>query len=128
MNIRILYEFNGVCSSSQLLVNELLSSKEGHDAVSEFREKTTYDIFKNIDYLYENNLLVNEIYHGARPKGMFSIINLNEDFLFKNKIGAVGLDKFTYHDKDFYSSFSRVCVSVPHDKFVKFFNNIKIIR
>jgi aspartate/methionine/tyrosine aminotransferase len=126
MNIRILYEFNGVCSSSQLLVNELLSSKEGHDAVSEFREKTTHDIFKNIDYLYENNLLVNEIYHGAKPKGMFSIINLNEDFLFKNKIGAVGLDKFTYHDKDFYSSFSRVCVSVPHDKFVKFFNNIKI--
>jgi hypothetical protein len=40
-------------------VNELLSSKEGHDAVSKFREKTTHDIFKNIDYLYENNLLPN---------------------------------------------------------------------
>jgi hypothetical protein len=55
---------------------------------------------------------------------MFAIINMNEDFLFKNKIGAVGLDKFVHHDKDMYSSYSRICVSVPHEKFVKFFDNI----
>ena len=29
LNIRFLYEFNGVCSISQLLVNELLTSEEG---------------------------------------------------------------------------------------------------
>ena len=124
MNIRALYEFNGVCSSSQLLVNELLSTDEGQNVVKEFREKTTTDIYKNIEYLYKHNLLVDEIYKGSKPNGMFAIINLNEDFLFKNKIGAVGLDKFTHHDKDIYSSYSRICVSVPHDKFVKFFNNI----
>ena len=124
LNIRILYEFNGVCSISQLLVNELLTSESGKKAVKEFREETRKHIFKNINYLYENGLLVKEIYGNDKPNGMFAIVNLSEDFLFKNKIGAVGLDKFVHHDKDMYSSFSRICVSVPHDKFVKFFGDL----
>jgi len=124
LNIRILYEFNGVCSISQLLVNELLTTNVGKTAVNNFRRKTTLDIFKNIDYLYDNGLLVKEIYGDSKPKGMFAIINMGEDFLFKNKIGAVGLDKFVHHDKDMYSSYSRICVSVPHDKFVRFFDKI----
>lgn len=124
LNIRILYEFNGVCSISQLLVNELLTSNVGKTAVNNFRRKTTMDIFKNIEYLYDNGLLVKEIYGDDKPRGMFAIINMNEDFLFKNKIGAVGLDKFVHHDKDMYSSYSRICVSVPNDKFVKFFDRI----
>ena len=124
LNIRILYEFNGVCSISQLLVNELLTTNVGKTAVNNFRGKTTLDIFKNIDYLYDNGLLVKEIYGDSKPRGMFAIINMGEDFLFKNKIGAVGLDKFVHHDKDMYSSYSRICLSVPHDKFVKFFDNI----
>jgi aspartate/methionine/tyrosine aminotransferase len=125
LNIRILYEFNGVCSISQLLVNELLTSNVGKTAVNNFKRKTTMDIFKNIEYLYDNGLLVKEIYGDDKPRGMFAIINMNEDFLFKNKIGAVGLDKFVHHDKDMYSSYSRICVSVPNDKFVKFFDSIK---
>jgi len=124
LNIRILYEFNGVCSVSQLLVNELLTTNVGKTAVNNFRRKTTSDIFKNIDYLFDNGLLVKEIYGDDKPKGMFAIINMNEDFLFKNKIGAVGLDKFVHHDKDMYSSYSRICLSVPHEKFIKFFDNI----
>ena len=124
LNIRILYEFNGVCSISQLLVNELLTSDEGRKAVREFREVTGEHIFKNIKYLKDNGLLVKEIYGDDIPRGMFAIINMNEDFLFKNKIGAVGLDKFVHHDKDMYSSYSRICLSVPHDKFVKFFDRI----
>jgi aspartate aminotransferase len=124
LNIRILYEFNGVCSSSQLLVNELLTSDEGRKAVRVFREITGENIFRNIKYLQENKLLVEEIYGDDTPKGMFAIINMSEDFLFKNKIGAVGLDKFVHHDKDMYSSYSRICLSVPHDRFVKFFDKI----
>lgn len=124
INIRILYEFNGVCSASQLLVNELLSSKEGKIAVSNFREITVDNIQKNINYLRKNNLLVEEIYSHQKPEGMFAIIKMSEDFLFRNKIGAVGLDKFTYHDKDLWSSYSRICVSVPHEKFVHFFDRI----
>ena len=124
LNIRILYEFNGVCSISQLLVNELLTTNVGKTAVNNFREETRKHIFKNINYLYENGLLVKEIYGNDKPNGMFAIVNLSEDFLFKNKIGAVGLDKFVHHDKDMYSSFSRICVSVPHDKFVKFFGDL----
>ena len=125
LNIRILYEFNGVCSISQLLVNELLTSDEGRKAVREFREITCEHIFKNINYLKDNELLANEIYGKDIPRGMFAIINMAEDFLFKNKIGAVGLDKFVHHDKDMYSSYSRICLSVPHDRFVKFFDKIK---
>ena len=121
LNIRILYEFNGVCSISQLLVNELISTDEGRGVVEDFRRHTTENIFKNIDYLTKRGLLVEEIYGNNKPQGMFAIINMSEDYLFKNRIGAVGLDKFVYHDKDMYSSFSRVCVSVPHEKFKEFF-------
>ena len=124
LNIRILYEFNGVCSISQLLVNELLTSEEGKLAVNNFKEVTTDNITKNIDFLYQNGFLVDEIYQGKKPEGMFAIINYSEDFLFKNKIGAVGLDKFVYHEKDMYSSYSRICVSVEHNKFVKFLSKI----
>lgn len=124
LNIRILYEFNGVCSISQLLVNELLTSEEGKLAVNNFREVTTDNITKNIDFLFKNGFLVDEIYQGIKPEGMFAIINYSEDFLFKNKIGAVGLDKFVYHEKDMYSSYSRICVSVEHNKFVKFLSKI----
>lgn len=124
LNIRILYEFNGVCSISQLLVNELLTSDEGRKAVREFREITGEHIFKNIKYLKDNELLVKDIYGDDIPRGMFAIVNMAEDFLFKNRIGAVGLDKFVHHDKDMYSSYSRICLSVPNDKFVSFFDKI----
>ena len=124
LNIRILYEFNGVCSPSQLLVNELLSSEEGKKSVQEFRKVTIENIKKNIQYLRTKKLLVEDIYGNTSPEGMFAIINLSEDFLFKNRIGAVGLDKFTYHDKDMWSSYSRICVSVPHSKFIEFFDRI----
>lgn len=124
LNIRILYEFNGVCSPSQLLVNELLSSNEGKLAVLNFRKITIDNIKKNVDYLRKHNLLVEEIYGNQKPEGMFAIINMSEDFLFKNKIGAVGLDKFTYYDKDLWSSYSRICISVPHNKFIEFFDKI----
>ena len=35
------------------------------------------------------------------------------------------MDKFVYHDKDYWSDYSRICVSVPHEKFVEYFNKIQ---
>ena len=79
----------------------------------------------NINYLYDRGLLVKEIYGEIeKPLGIFAVINKSEDFLFQNKIGAVGLDKFVYHDKDIWSSYSRICVSVPYEKFTKFLDKI----
>jgi hypothetical protein len=56
--------------------------------------------------------------------GIFAVINKSEDFLFQNKIGAVGLDKFVYYDKDTWSSYSRICVSVEHELFKEFISKI----
>lgn len=117
---RTLYEFNGVCTPSQLLVNELLTTCKKE--VNEFRVVTRINIALNTQYLLENDLLATEIYkdYGGKPKGMFAIVKFTEYELFKHKIGAVGLDKFSY-DKDKYSKFSRVCLSVPNNKFIKYF-------
>jgi aspartate aminotransferase len=124
LNIRLLYEFNGVSSPSQILVNCVLSTPEGKLSVKNFQEETTKHIKLNIEYLRENGLLVDEIYGGNNPMGIFAIINKSEDFLFQHRIGAVGLDKFVYYEKDNWSSYSRICVSVNHDLFKEFISKI----
>ena len=78
----------------------------------------------NIKYLKDNNLLVDDVYGGNIPIGIFAVINKSEDFLFQHKIGAVGLDKFVYYDKDTWSSYSRICVSVDHELFKEFISKI----
>lgn len=122
--IRTLYEFNGVCTPSQLLVHELLTSSK-YD-VEQFKRITRNNIVENIDYLSDRDLLAQEIYKGDVPFGMFAIVNISEDDLFKHKIGAVGLDKFVVVDKDKYCKYSRICLSVPSDKFKTFFDNVRV--
>lgn len=124
LNIRLLYEFNGISTASQLIVDKVLTTEEGKLAQKNFRKTTTEHIQKNIQYLKENDLLVDEIYQGRQPWGIFAVINRSEDFLFQHRIGAVGMDKFTYYDKDKWSDYSRICVSVPNDKFVEFISKI----
>jgi aspartate aminotransferase len=124
LNIRLLYEFNAVSSPSQMIIEKVLSTDEGKHAQLVFREITTNNIRKNIQFLKEKNLLVNELYGNRVPIGIFAVIDRSEDFLFQHKIGAVGLDKFVYHDKDFWSSYSRICVSVEHNLFKQFITNI----
>jgi aspartate/methionine/tyrosine aminotransferase len=124
LNIRLLYEFNAVSSPSQMIVEKVISTPEGKESHTTFRRITTENIKKNIEYLKENNLLVKEIYGDGEPMGIFAVVNKSEDFLFQHKIGAVGLDKFVYHDKDFWSSYARLCVSVDHQTFKKFIINI----
>lgn len=125
LNIRLLYEFNGISTVSQLIIDKLISTESGKLAHTKFREVTTQNIKMNIDYLRQNNLLVEEIYGERVPVGIFAVINKSEDYLFRNKIGAVGLDKFVYHDKDLWSSYSRICVSVEHNLFKKFLDSIR---
>jgi len=125
LNIRLLYEFNAVSSPPQLIIERILETKGGRQVLDDFRNETTKHIEMNINYLYDRGLLVKEIYGEIeKPLGIFAVINKSEDFLFQNKIGAVGLDKFVYHDKDIWSSYSRICVSVPYEKFTKFLDKI----
>lgn len=124
LNIRLLYEFNGVSSPSQILIEKILTTDEGQEAIYNFQEETKKHIKLNIKWLRDNNFLVDEIYKEKNPIGIFAIINKSEDFLFQHKIGAVGLDKFVYHNKDNWSSYSRICVSVQHDIFIEYFSKI----
>lgn len=121
--IRTLYEFNGVCTPSQLLVNQLLTTCTSE--VRTFQRTTARNIVENINYLTDRDLYATEIYGNNIPHGMFAVINVTESELFKHKIGAVSLDKFTV-DKQKYSKYSRICLSVPSDKFQKFFDNVRI--
>ena len=75
LNIRLLYELNSVSSPSQILVNTIISTEQGQEAIYNFQEETKEHIKMNIDYLRENNLLVDEIYNGGNPMGIFAIIN-----------------------------------------------------
>lgn len=124
LNIRLLYEFNGVSAPPQLIIQHLLNSDSGKLAHSEFRVETTETIKKNIQWLNDSGLLAKEIYGEDLPIGIFAVINKSEDFLFERKIGAVGLDKFTQVDREKWSAFSRICVSVEHEKFVNFLKDL----
>ena len=125
LNIRLLYEFNGVSSPSQMIVTDLLNTTYGKDAINKFQEDTVKDITLNINYLKENGYLAKEIYKEKIPVGIFAIINKSEDYLLKYNIGSVGLDKFVYQKNELFKNLSRVCVSVPHNKFIEYFNKLK---
>jgi aspartate aminotransferase len=124
LNIRLLYEFNGVSTASQMIVEKILSTPEGKNAQLEFRKNTVGEIKKNINYLYKQNLLLDHLYKNQLPLGIFAVINKSEDYLFSKRIGAVGLDKFIYHDRDKWSLYSRICVSVNNQLFTDFLEKI----
>ncbi|MFC2117761.1 pyridoxal phosphate-dependent aminotransferase [Bacteroidota bacterium] len=121
--IRVLYNTNGVNAFAQVLVRDLLTTDAGKKSASNFKKKTAEDIRKNIQYLKDNNLLADEFYKNSIPVGIFVIVNKTEKELLDNYIGSVGLDFFT-RNKEYGKIFSRICVSVPHEKFVKFFSKM----
>lgn len=121
--IRVLYNTNGVNAFAQVLVRDLFLTEKGRAAALSFRKKTSSDIKKNINYLRNNNLLAEEFYKDSVPIGIFVIVNKTEEELLTNYIGSVGLDFFT-RKKEYGKKFSRICVSVPHEKFVEFFDNM----
>lgn len=121
-NLRILYVHNGVNGFAQQLVYQLLTSEEGKKAVREFKEKTTEDIRKNIDYLREKGILAEEFYQNSEPKGIFAIANKSYDELLEKRIGSVPLDFFTRDDKERAKRYARICISVPHEKVREFFD------
>ncbi|MCK4344613.1 MAG: pyridoxal phosphate-dependent aminotransferase [Bacteroidales bacterium] len=118
--IRILYINNGVNAFAQQLVYQLLTSKEGKKAVEDFKRKTIHDIELNIQFLKKHKLLAEKFYKESVPKGIFVIVNKTEEELLDNYIGSVSLSFFTRDNKNEASKYSRICVSVPHEKFIRF--------
>ena len=122
--LRILYATNGINGFAQMLVTKLLTAPEGQQAVREFKTATATAIAKNITYLAEHHLLAEELYRETRPMGIFAVINKPPEWLFARRIGAVSLGYFTSETNPEWEKISRISVSVPHEKFVSFFNSI----
>ncbi len=122
--IKLLFATNGINSFSQLLIEKLLTTAKGKHIVSDFKRKTCADIKKNIQYLIDNDLLASEFYKGTKPLGIFVIANKSSDELLKQGIGSVPLNYFTNMPDKIANNYARICVSVPHSEFVRFFNSI----
>ena len=121
LGIRLMYASNGVNAFSQILIEKLLTTKEGKKATDDFKTKTRLAIQKNINLLKSKRILADTFYKDTHPIGIFVIVNLSEEELLKRKIAGISLSFFTKDKKEEASQFSRICVSVPHTELVKFF-------
>ena len=124
LGIRLMYATNGINAFSQLVVAQLLSSEKGKAVMNQFKKRTSEGIQKNIALLQEKDLLATEFYKNSDPLGIFVIINKSEEELLNAKIGSVSLSYFTRDKKEYASQFARICVSVPHEKFKSFFEQL----
>ncbi len=124
LNINILYATNGINAFAQLLVYNILDSKEGQKAGKEFRRKTIEDMNLNIEYLKSKGLLAEEFYKDSYPVGIFAVVNMSEEELLKHKIGSVGLYYFTKDNIEYSKKYSRICISVPHEELKEYFEGI----
>lgn len=122
ISIKFLYDSNGSSSSSQIIVEKLLTTIEGKKAVDDFKRITKDGIKRNINFLKENNLLADEFYNDSHPVGIFVVIKKSYEELLQNRIGSVPLEFFT--PNKISHNRSRICVSVDPEKFGEFFNPI----
>jgi len=122
--IRLMYSTNGINGFSQLLVEKIFTSDEGKKASQDFKNTTTKDIKKNIEFLRTKNLIAEDFFTDTEPRGIFTIVNLSEEELLKHRIASVSLSFFTRKYKEKASAYSRICVSVPHKSLVRFFDFI----
>lgn len=124
LGIRLMYASNGVNAFAQVLVEKLLVTSEGQKAVTDFKQKTTEDIQRNIDYLRANGFLSEDFYKNSVSQGIFVVVNRSAEELLKHRIAAVSLSFFTRKHKETAAQHSRICVSVPHDKLKTYFDKI----
>lgn len=122
--IRLLYSGNGINAFAQILTEEILTSEEGKKAANNFKQKTVEDITKNIKLLKRKKLLAEEFYEDEIPVGIFVIVNKSFEELKQNKIGSVSLNYFTQKTDINVEKYARICVSVPKEKFKKFFEKL----
>jgi aspartate/methionine/tyrosine aminotransferase len=122
--IKLLYATNGINNFAQVLVEKILTTEQGKQAAINFRKTTVENISKNIDYLMDRNFLATEFYTEKKLWGIFVIINFDQEKLMAHHIGSVPLNFFTQMQGFDLNKYTRICVSVPHEKFIQFFNTI----
>ena len=122
--VRLMYCTNGINAFAQQLVLSLLTTPEGRRAVDDFKRATQEGIARNIAYLRARGLLAERFYTESEPRGIFAVVNRSESELLDHKIGSVGLDFFTRSCRSEASRYARICVSVPHDEFVRYFDRV----
>lgn len=122
--IRLMYCTNGINAFAQQLVLQLLTTPEGQKAATDFKDATAKDIALNIEYLKNRGLLAEQYYSGPTPKGIFVVVNKTEEELLEKQIGSVSLAFFTKSQKEIAEKFARICVSIPHKKFVQYFDTL----
>ena len=83
LQVRVLYEYNGVSTASQMQVEQVLLDNH---AVQLFRTQTSEAIKRNISYLQKKGLLMDL---GGEVMGIFAVCNLPHDRLMKSLIGSV---------------------------------------
>ena len=124
LSIRLMYATNGVNGFAQLIVEKLFSTAEGRTAIQEFKRKTTCAIHENIKYLRKRGLLAEEFYQSSEPEGIFVVVNRSEEQLLEHRIASVSLAFFTRKYKEKAANYARVCVSVPHEELVSYFDRL----
>ncbi len=122
--IRLMYASNGINAFSQILMEKMLTTPEGKKAIEKFRQTTREHIEKNILFLIKKKLLADEFYNKSTPVGIFAVVNKSEEQLLEKQIGSVSLAYFTKRDKKYASNYSRICVSIPHTKFIEFIEKV----
>jgi aspartate/methionine/tyrosine aminotransferase len=122
--IRLLYSVNGVNAFSQILIEQLLTSETGKQAVNNYRQKTIEDISKNISFLKKINLLPEVLYGDKFPLGIFCVVSKTFDQLLEKRIGSVPMSFFTKTDFSEIRNYARICVSVPNEKFEEYFREV----
>ncbi len=124
LKTNLLFATNGINNFAQILVEKILTEEKGIEAAKRFRKVTVSEISKNIDYLIENNILATDFYKNGKPLGIFVIVNKNHEQLLEYQIGSVPLNYFTQSPEQEAAKYSRICVSVPNEKFRRFFDKM----
>lgn len=119
--VRLLYSGNGINAFAQILVEKILTTPEGKKAAKNFKEKTVADITENIQLLRGKKILAEAFYNNEMPVGIFVIVNKSFNELKEKNIGSVPLNYFTKRKDINVENYSRICVSVPKENFMRFF-------
>lgn len=122
--IRLLYCGNGTNTFVQILVEKLIMTEKGKEVSKKYKETTVDAIYKNIEYLQKHKLLADEFYENSTPVGIFVIVKKTYEELLDKRIGSVPINYFTRRTDIDHSKYSRICVSVPHEKFVSYFKEL----
>jgi aspartate/methionine/tyrosine aminotransferase len=123
LRIRSLYKYNSISVVPQVIINYLLEehyAQPSKSAIREYQQKTVDNITKNIEFLKGANLLMDD--YPSTPTGPFVITKLSYDNLLEMNISSVPLSKFNLDGS--HGRFTRISVSVEHQKMVDFLSNI----